>query len=269
MRNRLNEEINRFKEIISVVNSLNEATNDGVDFVKITGQVIDKLEGGYYHPDMRYRLPGDWSKYGRSGETMFGIDRLRGGSINETPAGKEFWGIIDNVNAKNTWKWNYKGGQLGERLKVLVAQMMKPQYDSYCKSYLTPEALKIVNSSKALTFNFIYATWNGPGWFKKFATRFNEDVKSGLGAKDLTRNVINYRKESGNRIIVDTGKRLEDILPSIDNMNFTPSDAADTSIATKTTSNTNVGTTSQTEEPGFISTLYNKFLDSQKASNKA
>jgi hypothetical protein len=48
-------------------------------------------------------------------------------------------------------------------------------------------------------------------------------------------------------------------------MNFTPSDAADTSIAT----NTNVGTTSKTEEPGLISTLYNKFLDSQKASNKA
>jgi hypothetical protein len=258
MRNRLNEEINRFKDIISVINSLNEATNDGVDFIKRTGQVIDKLEGGYYHPDMRYRLPGDWSKYGRSGETMFGIDRLRGGTINDTPAGKEFWSIIDNTNAKNTWKWNYKGGQLGERLKVLVAQMMKPQYDSYCRLYLTPEALKVVNSSKALTFNFIYATWNGPGWFKKFAARFNEDVKNGLGVNDLIKNVIKYRKESGNRIIVDTGKRLEDILPSIDNFN-SPA-VADASIATNTTSNA---------PESFISTLYKKFFDSQKASNNA
>jgi len=231
MRNRLNEEINRFKNIITVVNSLNENTTNGVDFVKITGQVIDKLEGGYYHPDMRYRLPGDWSKYGRSGETMFGIDRLRGGTINDTPAGKEFWSIIDNANAKNTWKWNYKGGQLGERLKVLVAQMMKPQYDSYCRSYLTPEALKIVNSSKALTFNFIYATWNGPGWFKQFAAKFNEDVKNGLGVKDLIKNVIKYRKESGNRIIVDTGKRLETILPSIEGMTFDATDNSETNIA--------------------------------------
>lgn len=231
MKNRLNEEINRFKSIVKVVDYLNESNNENVDFVKITGQVIDKLEGGYYHPDMRYRLPGDWSKYGRSGETMFGIDRLRGGSINDTPAGKEFWGIIDNANAKNTWKWNYKGGQLGERLKVLVAQMMKPQYDSYCRLYLTPEALKIVNSSKALTFNFIYATWNGPGWFKKFAARFNEDVKNNLGIKDLVKNVIKYRKESGNRIIVDTGKRLEDILPSIEGMTFDATDNSETNIA--------------------------------------
>lgn len=230
MRNRLNEEINRFKDIINNINTLNEDVNN-VDFVKITGQVIDKLEGGYYHPDMRYRLPGDWSKYGASGETMFGIDRLKGGTINQTPAGKEFWSIIDNANAKNTWKWNYKGGQLGERLKVLVAQMMKPQYDSYCRLYLTPEALKIVNSSKALTFNFIYATWNGSGWFQKFAARFNEDVKNGLSIKDLIKNVIKYRKESGNRIIVDTGKRLENILPSIEGMTFDATDNSETTIS--------------------------------------
>jgi len=210
MRNRLNEEINRFKDIINNINTLNEDVNN-VDFVKITGQVIDKLEGGYYHPDMRYRLPGDWSKYGASGETMFGIDRLKGGTINQTPAGKEFWSIIDNANAKNTWKWNYKGGQLGERLKVLVAQMMKPQYDSYCRLYLTPEALKIVNSSKALTFNFIYATWNGSGWFQKFAARFNEDVKNGLSIKDLIKNT----KITSNNSIASLIVRTNTLFPAI------------------------------------------------------
>ena len=261
MRDRLNEQVNRFKQIMSIIS---ENTNDSIDFIALTGQVIDQLEGGYYHPDMRYRLKGDWSKYGRSGETMFGIDRLRGGSINTTSAGKEFWNLIDNANAKNTWKWNDKGGQLGERLKVLAAQMMKPQFELYMSKYLTPEAQKIVNSSKALTFNFIYATWNGPGWFKKFANKFNEDVKKNLSIGELVSKVLEYRLDSGNRIIVDTGKKLEKILPNIENIKISPlstGSSSDTGIASKDISGNN--------QPSLFSTLYNKFLDSQKASNKA
>jgi hypothetical protein len=261
MRDRLNEQVNRFKQIMSIIS---ENTNDSIDFIALTGQVIDQLEGGYYHPDMRYRLKGDWSKYGRSGETMFGIDRLRGGSINTTSAGKEFWNLIDNANAKNTWKWNDKGGQLGERLKVLAAQMMKPQFELYMRKYLTPEAQKIVNSSKALTFNFIYATWNGPGWFQKFGKKFNEDVKSNLSIGELVSKVLQYRLDSGNRIIVDTGKKLEKILPNIENIKISPlstGSSSDTGIASKDISGNN--------QPSLFSTLYNKFLDSQKASNKA
>lgn len=258
MRNRLNEQVNRFKEIMSV---LNENTNDNIDFISLTGQVIDQLEGGYYHPDMRYRLKGDWSKYGRSGETMFGIDRLRGGSINTTSAGKEFWTLIDNVNAKNTWAWNFKGGSLGERLKVLAAQMMKPQFETYMRSYLTPEAQKIVNSSKALTFNFIYATWNGPGWFKKFGKKFNEDVKSNLGIGDLVGKVLQYRLDSGSRIIVDTGKKLEKILPNIENIKISPlSSSSDTGIAS---------TSGGVKKTGLLDLLSDKFFDSLKPSNKA
>jgi hypothetical protein len=212
MRNRLNEQVNRFKQIMNVIS---ENTNTKVEFTTLTKKIIGELEGGYYHPDMRNRLKGDWSKYGASGETMFGIDRLKGGSINTSAAGREFWRLIDSANAKNTWDWNYKGGQLGERLQVLAAQMMKPQFDTYMKSYLTPEAQKIIYSNEALTFNFVYATWNGPGWFERFAKQFNNDVKKNLSVGELIRKVLEYRRDSGERIIVDTGKKMESMLGNL------------------------------------------------------
>jgi hypothetical protein len=255
MRNRLNEQVDRFKQIMNVIS---EGVNDNIDFTTLTGQVIDQLEGGYYHPNMKNRLNYDWSKYGASGETMFGIDRLKGGSINNTNAGREFWRLIDNANAKNTWDWNDKGGQLGERLKVLAAQMMKPQYESYTRSYLTPEAQKIINSSKALTFNFIYATWNGPGWFEKFAKKFNEDVKNNLSVNELIKKVLEYRRDSGNSIIVDTGKKMFPLLQNIENITLSP-----------LSSSSEIAGADDNEEPGLISILYDKFLDAQKVSKKA
>lgn len=213
MRNRLDEQVNRFKQIMNV---LNENTNNSIDFIALTKKVINQLEGGYYHPNMRTKLNYDWSKYGDSGETMFGIDRLKGGSINNTPAGKEFWKLIDNADAKNKWKLYYMGGSLNDKLTTLAAQMMKPQFELYMKSYLTPEAQKIIYSNEELTFNFIYATWNGPGWFKKFATKFNEDVKNNLSVKELIAKVIEYRLTSGNNIIVDTGKKLNKIFGGVE-----------------------------------------------------
>jgi len=255
MRNRLNEEVDRFKQIMNVIS---EGVNDNIDFTTLTGKVIDDLEGGYYHPNMKNRLNYDWSKYGASGETMFGIDRLKGGSINNTNAGREFWRLIDNANAKNTWDWNDKGGQLGERLKVLAAQMMKPQYESYTRSYLTPEAQKIINSSKALTFNFIYATWNGPSWFEKFAKKFNEDVKNNLSVNELIKQVLEYRRDSGDSIIVDTGKKMFPLLQNIENITLSP-----------LSSSSEIAGADDNEEPGLISILYDKFLDAQKVSKKA
>ena len=139
--------------------------------------------------------------------------------------------------------------------------MMKPQYDLYMRKYLTPEAQKIVNGSKALTFNFIYATWNGPGWFKKFGKKFNDDVNKNLSIGELVGKVLEYRRDSGNRIIVDTGKKLENILPNIENIKISP-------LSTGSSSDTGIAS-SDNKQPGFIDMLYDKFLASQKASNKA
>lgn len=217
--NKLNEEINRVRDIMKNKNIISEQVISDNDFNKFASIVIDKLEGGYYHPDMLKDGRVKSSLYNSSGETMFGIDRLRGGTINSTQAGREFWSIIDSLNARKNWKWNYKGGEYGNRLKMLVSLMMKPQYDSYCKLYLTPKSQSIINSNSSLLFNFIYATWNGPGWFKYFANRFNTDVNNGItNVNTLIDKVIQYRKESGDQIIINTGKRMEQFIKGVSNI---------------------------------------------------
>lgn len=238
MSNRLLEDIKRQQQLMNLDEQLlaplqsfldlskrwsgQDATSVNIDipqlnnlkgsFEDMTTQVIDKLEGGYYHPDMVKdgRHPGGM---GNSGETMMGIDRKHGGTINTSAEGKEFWNLIDKADAKKKWKWNYRGGGLESKLKDLVVRMMKPNYEAFVSRYLTPEAAKIVNGNPSLMFNFIYAVWNGPGWFQKFAKVVNDAVKQGTKNPDeLTRKVIQARLNSGNKFIAQGGKKIDDFI---------------------------------------------------------
>jgi hypothetical protein len=184
------------------------------DFEEIAGQVIDKLEGGYYHPDMKNdgRCP-TCGRMGDSGETMMGIDRKHGTTINKSAEGIEFWNLIDKAGARNKWKWNYKGGQLEPQLRDLVVKIIKPRYDDYSRRYLTPEASQIVNSNPALMFHFIYAVWNGPGWFRYFAGKVNDEVKKGnTNPDDLAKFAIRTRVNSSNPIISRGGRKIDDLV---------------------------------------------------------
>jgi len=186
---------------------------DQTRYRQITGLIIDQLEGGYYHPDMLLDGRVKDTRYKNSGETMFGIDRKAGGAINTTAAGKYFWSIIDNVNARKTWAWNYMGGNLNQQLKDAAADIMYPEFDRMANLYLSPKSKAIVESDDRLLFNFIYATWNGSGWFKRFANDFNDAVDSGVTNTDqLVDVVLQSRADSGNSLIVQGGKKIAKIV---------------------------------------------------------
>ena len=177
------------------------------DFDKEVNKVIDNLEGGYYHPNMNK------SDMGKSGETMMGMDRKYGTGFAQTSAGKEFWKLIDDADAKNNWKWNYMGGPLESKLRKLVVKMIQPEYERLSNSYLSKEAREIVNKSPNLMFHFIYSTWNGSGWFQKFAKKINEAVDKGVTKiSDLESIAMKSRKESGNSIIASGGQKISKLL---------------------------------------------------------
>jgi len=188
------------------------------DFEKVTNQIIDQLEGGYYHPDMLKDGRVKDSRYRNSGETMFGIDRKAGGSLeNDSSAGKEFWRLIDAQNARKNWKHEYMlkdNPALSKKLRKLVSQIMEPLFIQNQKK-LSPEARKLVNSDPRLYYNFAYATWNGPGWFQRFANQFNEEVKKGKDTNELVKFVIDQRKNWPNSLIAQTGRKMEKILAGI------------------------------------------------------
>ena len=186
---------------------------DVKDFDGIVAKVIDKLEGGYYHPDMLQDGRVRDARYGNSGETMMGIDRKAGGDINTTPEGIEFWKLIDDANARTEWRWGYRGGALETQLRKLAGKMIKRYYDKYASRYLSSKALTIVNENPKLLFNFVYAVWNGPGWFKNFADDINSAVDKGItDPEELAKIQIKDRLDSGNSLVAQGGKKIADLL---------------------------------------------------------
>lgn len=209
-KNIKSEDLKRFIDTYVPVKSLEGVA--ATDFEKIVDVIIDNLEGGYYHPKMLQDGRVNDQRYENSGETMFGLDRRQGGDLNTSPEGQQFWALIDKLNASENWRWNYKGGQYAPQLKELLAKVMRRQYQNY-QGYLTKEARDIVNSSAKLTFNFVYATWNGPGWFKRFARILNNLVRDGVTDPNvLADKMVEARISSGNSLIAQGGAKIDKIM---------------------------------------------------------
>jgi peptidoglycan hydrolase-like protein with peptidoglycan-binding domain len=212
MLKKLNEKIKErgvkpeeLKKLIDDVKLNSAAINVNVkDWQGMVNLVIDKLEGGYYHPDMLKDGRVRDSRFGGSGETMFGLDRMAGNN-ESTPEGRLFWQYMDTFNARSNWAHNYMAKDnpiVAEKLRVLAGNYIKPQYLNNIKTYLSPEAAAIVNNYAPLTFNFIYATWNGPKWFGRFAKPLNQSIANGnTDPKSLNDLVNSLRSGSGNSLI--------------------------------------------------------------------
>jgi len=169
------------------------------DFLDVTKKVIDKFEGGYWNrdrkdPESKKCMNHPYqAMYDNSGETMFGLDRRAGNIENLSPEGKEFFKIIDDEKKKlgmdafcKKWTWGYLGGELNGKLKDLAAKIMKQQYEKNMASFVkNPETKKKIESNRGLMLHMSYATWNGPGFFKKFAKALEDGVNKGASTKEL------------------------------------------------------------------------------------
>jgi len=179
---------------------LNDTSSGSVDskWLNVTKKVIDEFEGGYWNPKCGHKSSG----MGSSTETMFGLDRYRG-NIESTDDGKEFFRLIDKEKSDlgieqfcKKWKWLYRGGELEDTLKTLAAKIMKNSYDRNSDNYFSDELKKRVESNDRLLMHFSYATWNGPGFFKKFAKSLDDGIKSGKSDAELIKQAIEDRKNT-------------------------------------------------------------------------
>jgi hypothetical protein len=170
-----------------------KVTKEMRTFAEVTKAVIVNLEGGYYKGS-----GSKDSRYGASGETMFGIDRKAGGSINTTTAGKKFWKIMDDNNARTTWPWLYvPKDPIKSELYKLAIEIMKPEYERLINKYAKAPVKTLVESDGRLYYNMVYATWNGEGWFKGFAIILNNAYKAGSTTSDQLLTVITKERISG------------------------------------------------------------------------
>ncbi|MBR6279402.1 MAG: hypothetical protein IKR41_11710 [Bacteroidales bacterium] len=176
------------------------------NFYNYADLIIGNIEGGYYSPVRHYS-----AAMGKSGETMFGMDRIWGGSdINDSASGKKFWSLVDANSA--SWPYNYKGGSTGNKLKRLAAEMMYNRYKKYSKLYLSAKAQKLVDKSQKLQIHFFYACWNGAGYFKQFASDINTAVAKGeKDLKKLQDVAINSRLRHSVALIRKGGNKMLNI----------------------------------------------------------
>jgi peptidoglycan hydrolase-like protein with peptidoglycan-binding domain len=173
------------------------------DFETMTKIIVDNIEGGYYNPEWHYQ-----TDMGRSGETMFGMDRVHGSGLFTSGAGKEFWKLIDKNKSKNVWKHYYKGGPLESRLLGLVTNIMTKHYQELSNRFLSDKSKKIVESNNGLKLHFYYASWNGSGFFQQFAKKINQAVDDGIESPEKLLSIaINSRlnmtsmKKSGEKLL--------------------------------------------------------------------
>lgn len=163
-----------------------------VPFRRISDLVIQYLEGGYSTAEMLKdgRLkpiedPEIRAAYERSGETLYGIDR-RWFKVND-PRVIKFWAKVDQSGIKKFLGWNkFPAEPLNSELRAMVADFMEDHYKILAKKYLTEKAREIVENYPPLYANFVYAAWNGPGFFERFGKLANANTdKSPADIYDL------------------------------------------------------------------------------------
>ena len=206
--------VNKFKgasidsTAVSGVINVGPITKDVKDFATVTKQVIANLEGGYADPRKVEAAGLDPKGLGRnSGETMFGIDRKNFTNPIEKAAFSQFWKLIDENKA--SWPATRSMGFIPEdplktTLVNLVVKIQEAEFNQNVKNYISnPELEKVIKSDGRLLFNFIYATWNGPGYFQKFSKEIAKTYDSGKKtSEELLKRFIELRLNS--RIIYPT-----------------------------------------------------------------
>jgi hypothetical protein len=189
------------KEDVKVLNNTTGSVES--NWMDVTKKVIDNFEGGYWNHWQCKGHPYS-AMFDKSGETMFGLDRKAGNIENLASEGKEFFRLIDAEKKKlglsefcKKWKWNYKGGDLEEKLKDLAAKIMFKSYERNMSNFVKdPETKKRIEGNKGLLLHMSYACWNGPGFFKKFAQKLETAVKDGKSDEDLLKIAKDSRTQS-------------------------------------------------------------------------
>ncbi len=170
--------------------------------------IINELEGGYYHPDMKSKLRGGEAMMD-SGETMYGLDRKAGAPATTVGTSQEaFWRIIDKyygTHHGDTLYYNDKAegrrpdipAAVGVELKRHAANIIMQSFNKY-SAKLDPAAKEKILQDPALLLQFFYGVYNGPVAFNKFANVMNDAYSKGTrDAKKLYNLLQTERRKMG------------------------------------------------------------------------
>jgi len=156
-------------------------------FTALTRVVIDNFEGGYYHPNMLKNFkPSDQAKLRFSGETMFGLDRKAGAQLAKYPEWAAFWKAADEGKKlePSAWKYNAKNVPNAGALKEMAGAIMFKWFNELARKYILVGSMDEIVNDDRLIIHFSYASWNGEGWFKRYAEALNKAIAKFSGDKE-------------------------------------------------------------------------------------
>lgn len=193
---------------------------------QIINAIIDNIEGGYYHPDMKSKLIGG-ENLGISGETMFGIDRTNGAPqfTTKTTDAVNFWNVVDanfSTHHGDTSYYNDKAdgrkktpAAVGNQLRGYVRNMILDAYRAWSSNYLSPGAKEIVENDPRLFMQFLYAVWNGPGNFQKFANVVNAAYSNGERSAQAFYNLVGAARRAKGGLFAVGADKLDTIAATL------------------------------------------------------
>jgi hypothetical protein len=176
-------------------------TKTPLSFLEIVKFIVANLEGGYFHPDMITRgdIKDPQGLYRSSEETMMGMDRNPKNSVNNSIGGKKFWAIVDNNNFRTGLKnEGLPAEPLLSQLFDAEVEAMQPEFERLFKTFIPDANLRaLIQSDGRLYYNFVYATWNGSGWFQQYGNYVSKAYANGQKNPDeLLKIAINLRLNS-------------------------------------------------------------------------
>lgn len=223
-------------------------------FLYIGNFIIDNLEGGYYHPDFYINgaptIRGGRisaaafvkADYGRSGETLYGLDRhagwdswysskrlasnpqenlkyIYGGNYKyANDDAKNFWTTLDRLDARHKWPHEYMGGTNRQVLQDLCIKIMYQYFLKYVWSKLNDGAKEAVIKDNKLACNYIYSAWNGIGFSNKYGKIINDSINNNISDTNVINKRILYaRQSSKSALIRQGGNKIEKLQPKIKN----------------------------------------------------
>lgn len=188
-------------------------------------QIIDNMEGGYYHPDMKSKLRGG-ERMLESGETMFGIDREAGKPlfVTGTPAAIRFWQVVDENFGNHHADVSYYGDKadgtmktpaaVGAQLRPLAAAMIIDAFEKNAQ-FLSAGAREMVFNNPKLLLQFLYATYNGPGNFQTFANVMNAAYGNGERSVEAFWNLIQAARRKKGGLFAEGADKLDAIATTL------------------------------------------------------
>ena len=175
---------------------------------------VPRVKNGIIKPGM--------GLFSNSGETLYGIDRSNNdGGKEDKKNWSNFWNLVDAYKTTKlpgekvsfmTCDWEFepnKNSNFNKLAAKYAFDFMYNRYLKFSKNFFTSSQISFFEKDARLRFHFIYACFNGYGFFKNFAHSYKNHLTQTQNYDQLVKLCLNDRLNYGNKLIAQGGGNIK------------------------------------------------------------